>query len=42
MRRAWLARLGGDEFAEPLDSAGVEELLAAGGVHADAGGWRVR
>jgi EAL domain-containing protein (putative c-di-GMP-specific phosphodiesterase class I) len=32
----------GYHFAKPLDAAGVEELLEAGGVYADSGGWRVR
>jgi diguanylate cyclase (GGDEF)-like protein/PAS domain S-box-containing protein len=32
----------GYHFAKPLDAAGVEALLEAGGVYADAGGWRVR
>jgi diguanylate cyclase (GGDEF)-like protein len=32
----------GFHFARPLEAAAVEELLEAGGVYADAGGWRVR
>jgi diguanylate cyclase (GGDEF)-like protein/PAS domain S-box-containing protein len=32
----------GYHFARPLEAGGVEELLEAGGVYADTGGWRVR
>jgi len=32
----------GYHFAKPLDAGEVEELLEAGGVYADTGGWRVR
>ena len=32
----------GYHFAKPLDAGGIEELLEAGGVYADTGGWRVR
>ena len=32
----------GYHFAKPLEAGDVEELLEAGGVHADTGGWRVR
>jgi len=32
----------GYHFAKPLEAGEVEELLEAGGVYADTGGWRVR